>query len=708
MHITELRIRNFRNFLKAKFRFEPGVNTLIGENGSGKTNVFHAIRLLLDESLERNAIYLRDTDFCRDLGDWRGHWIVISATFADLDASEGCQLLRHAAAHMNGTNEGTCTYIFRPKKEARKKMFALCGETAQLTEFRRTLSITDYEAIFTGRATGDCLDDLTYQGWTGDLEDADCPDPDKEDIALMGVRMAPIYQEVACTFVRALRDVVSDLRGFRGNPLLTLLRGMESEIQVENSSNITDQVKKLNEDISSLEEIKALAQDIEGALKKAVGHTYGPNVDITSSLPDSMERLLQRLSLLIGDSSTSDYKGELHEQSLGAANLIYLSLKLLEYERKLSTDRVAHFFLVEEPEAHIHTHIQKTLFANLPSANTQVIVSTHSTHISSAAKIRSVNVLAKKADHAEVYQPANEMDDKEVRRVERYLDAVRSTLLFAKGVLLVEGDAELIMIPAMLKAVFGVTPDELGFSVISMSSAFFEHVATLFSEQRIQRPCAILTDGDIALYDLPEDPDQDAEEDAHSRAAQVSGQLRRAVLEAQAATNDWVAPFFASHTFEADFLEAGNAHEVIETLTEIYVNAGAIKQSEELLLSGDLAVSGREVLRLAAKEGKGWFAVLLAEHLSPWTTIPSYILQAIAFACHRSINSQALRRMAESRVQHRLQVGRAEALQLVGRIRETNPGADQYITLYSASFPNDDLTEFCGYIGGYQANDPAE
>jgi predicted ATP-dependent endonuclease of OLD family len=65
MHIKELRIRNFRNFMKAKFSFQKGVNTLIGENGSGKTNAFHALRLLLDETLERNAIYLRESDFCR-------------------------------------------------------------------------------------------------------------------------------------------------------------------------------------------------------------------------------------------------------------------------------------------------------------------------------------------------------------------------------------------------------------------------------------------------------------------------------------------------------------------------------------------------------------------------------------------------------------------------------------------------------------------
>jgi putative ATP-dependent endonuclease of OLD family len=57
---------------------------------------------------------------------------------------------------MNVTNEGTCTYIFRPKKEARKKMFGLCGQHKKLNEFCSSLSITDYEALFTGRAVGNC------------------------------------------------------------------------------------------------------------------------------------------------------------------------------------------------------------------------------------------------------------------------------------------------------------------------------------------------------------------------------------------------------------------------------------------------------------------------------------------------------------------------------------------------------------------------
>jgi putative ATP-dependent endonuclease of OLD family len=421
-------------------------------------------------------------------------------------------------------------------------------------------------------------------------------------------------------------------------------------IQIADSDRISDKVKALNQDISTLAEIKQLATGIESALQKAVGHTYGPAVSIESALPHSMETLLQRLNVLVGDNATSNYRGELQEQSLGSANLIYLALKLLEYELKLSSDRVAHFFLIEEPEAHIHTHIQKTLFSNLPSQRTQVIVTTHSTHISSASKIASVNVLARKEDHAETYQPAHGLSDEEIGRLERYLDAVRSTLLFAKGVLLVGGDAEQILIPAMLRTVFGVSPDELGFSIVSMSSAFFDHVAIVFGDERIQRPCAIVTDLDHAIVDLPDDPFDDNNEQEHARAAQELGGSRRQNLEFLVADNRWLKAFFADSTFEVDFIGAGNAFETVNTLNTVYQRQADRQRSKVLLESDDPRIAGREVLRLANKVGKGWFALLLSEKLVPRTSIPDYILRAVAFACHQSITNNALKRIGEFRV----------------------------------------------------------
>ena len=55
MHISRLQLVNYRNFERANVIFNKGVNTIIGENGSGKTNLFRALRLLLDDTLLRSA-----------------------------------------------------------------------------------------------------------------------------------------------------------------------------------------------------------------------------------------------------------------------------------------------------------------------------------------------------------------------------------------------------------------------------------------------------------------------------------------------------------------------------------------------------------------------------------------------------------------------------------------------------------------------------
>ena len=93
MHITKLSLVNYRNFYNVKLLFNKGINTIIGENGSGKTNLFRAMRLLLDSSMPRFATKLAEGDFCRALGDWRGHWIIISLEFDDIAGDEASQSL---------------------------------------------------------------------------------------------------------------------------------------------------------------------------------------------------------------------------------------------------------------------------------------------------------------------------------------------------------------------------------------------------------------------------------------------------------------------------------------------------------------------------------------------------------------------------------------------------------------------------------------
>lgn len=278
-----------------------------------------------------------------------------------------------------------------------------------------------------------------------------------------------------------------------------------------------------------------------------------------------------------------------------------------------------------------------------------MIITTHSTHISSASKIDSMNILIKEKGYTQVCQPSNGLDMDTCKRIERYLDAIRSTLLFAKGVILVEGDAELILIPAMFKAVFGINLDEIGVSVISVSSTVFEHVASLFDDFRIQRKCAIITDLDEAIETLPQDSNDDTPEQKKMRESQKVGKEREVVLNERYQFNPWVQVFYAPHTFEIDFALNMNTYEIKSVLPKIYKRQFDIDNSIAKLNMADEVIIGKEALRLANKEGKGWFALLVSEELSYETNIPEYILSAIAFTSEH-ITEEHLKAMAQYRI----------------------------------------------------------
>ena len=90
--------------------------------------------------------------------------------------------------------------------------------------------------------------------------------------------------------------------------------------------------------------------------------------------------------------------------------------------------------------------------------------------------------------------------------------------------------------------------------------------------------------------------------------------------------------FFAQHTFEVDFVSAGNAKEVIEVIPEIYSDEGMKTRAEQELKSGKVKDYGGRVLMMAKNCGKGWFAILLGKSVNENTRIPNYIARAIVFA----------------------------------------------------------------------------
>lgn len=56
MYISELQLKNFRNYSELTMHFSPQMNVLYGDNGSGKTNVIEAISILSNIKSFRNTI----------------------------------------------------------------------------------------------------------------------------------------------------------------------------------------------------------------------------------------------------------------------------------------------------------------------------------------------------------------------------------------------------------------------------------------------------------------------------------------------------------------------------------------------------------------------------------------------------------------------------------------------------------------------------
>src|ERR1700739_1784438 len=128
MHISRLSIINYRNFANAKVAFKKGTNTIIGENGSGKTNLFRAIRLLLDNNMLRSSTRLNEKDFHRGLANWKGHWIIISLEFEEISPDEVIQsLFLHGTGNVGdeAVEKATFNLIFRPKNNVRHKFSLL-------------------------------------------------------------------------------------------------------------------------------------------------------------------------------------------------------------------------------------------------------------------------------------------------------------------------------------------------------------------------------------------------------------------------------------------------------------------------------------------------------------------------------------------------------------------------------------------------------
>lgn len=154
---------------------------------------------------------------------------------------------------------------------------------------------------------------------------------------------------------------------------------------------------------------------------------------------------------------------------LGYKNLIKITLLLKEFARnvKQNAKSAIPILFLEEPEAHMHPQLQEVFVGHLKdvlsefSGNPiQIVMSTHSPHIANTVPFKNVRYLRKKADRvickslndfSEKEGKANEDHEENVEFLRKYLTLSRCDLYFCDKAILVEGAAERLLIPDMIK-----------------------------------------------------------------------------------------------------------------------------------------------------------------------------------------------------------------------------------------------------------------
>lgn len=541
MYLQRIKIENFRIFGAASDALDivlpPGLSVLVGPNDGGKTAIVDAIRMVLGTT-SRDYNRIVEEDFHHN-GTNREPSLRIECVFGFTDPTEAHPYFQFITPAENGP-----------------VLHVVLSATRQPEQPKRSVVVE----LSTG-------------------PDATGPRPDGTMRELM-----------AATYLRALRDAADELSAGRGSRLSQILLA-HPRFRKEGEPDFAPEVVGADGKVQipkTLVGIMRLAEhgiEQNAAIEWARGQLNSQFLQKLSirSAPlegavgitrqSELRDVLEKLGLWIESSAG---KGVKINQGLGTNNVLYMASEMLLVGA--SGDEGLPLLLIEEPEAHLHPQLQLLVGDFLreqsseeqpsaqeakPAENSQqgeradaplplqVIITTHSPTLASQVDIDKIILIAG-GKAFPLARGNTKLDGDDYRFLARFLDATRANMFFATGVLIVEGDAENLLLPVIAE-LLEVPLNRHGVSIVKVGSTGLFRYSRIFQDTdgKSRLPIRVAR---IADLDLP--ANANAEIRASRKKARTAGDGGNVIT--------FVSPFT---TLEYDLAWSGFALEMFQAVT---------------------------------------------------------------------------------------------------------------------------------------------
>ncbi|MGF7048249.1 putative ATP-dependent endonuclease of OLD family [Paenibacillus sp. DS2015] len=639
----------------SEIRLNKGLNVLVGENGSGKTTIVNALRLILREN-EFSYMNIDEDDFYISLDkQYSGSNIRIDLTLESLDSNEQVTFLTWCDADYNAQ-----LHLEVNSNPNRKGYYK--------------------KEIWGGASKSSIFEEETFD-------------------------------YIDCIYLPPLRDAEEKLVNGKRSRLAQLLKkqyGDKKDILVQNVSEFNEQITSNAE--NKYNEIETAKKNINTKLEEALGQRLGQSINLQFA-ETSFNKIVESIKMVFFpgiQQSDPDKFRDIATNSLGYNNLLYIATVFAELEL-LKDNNLMTVLLIEEPEAHLHPQLQVKFIKYLEEVtrnlkNLQVVITTHSPVLASSIDINNLIHISQLADRI-IATPFKEIDLGESKNyINRWLDVTKSTLLFSKGIIFVEGISEAMLIPTFAKIVLAqynkealdkserllpTSLEEAGVSTININGINFKHFMKLFSNcdgssgvEHLPIFCSGITDNDppkleVLVYDEQGQLRKDKDGEPLTKLQDTFPLPSEPPIGANSALrlvpdinqSTWGRLFSSPlKTFEYDLAISGNTSLMAKAIHDLWPTEGSVKKRCNLIFSKNNGYSNEHELtedaeyifkHIDADEvGKGIYAQELSDYIetqikeqmdkvnatksnikdvysiiSNIINIPNYIRKSIIWAC---------------------------------------------------------------------------